>query len=117
MAWAGSRRRPNRSAAGADVFWSVDTNGRVFHSHAKSGDDIRPHVIVDDDGVEWSVREVDTPQEWARGDRCLVLSSRDCVRRVWRYPNEWRKLDAESLLILGVTACDRPVETVRVREP
>lgn len=98
------------------MYWSVDPNGRVFHSHGHAGDDARPHVIVDDDGVEWSVREVATPQEWARGARCLVLSSRDCVRRVWNYPDNWRRLDAGSLLDLGVTVCDRPVETRRVRE-
>ncbi len=99
------------------MFWSVDTNGRVFHSHGATGANVRPHVIVDEDGVEWSVREVETPQEWARGSKCLVVSSRDCVRRVWRYPKDWRNLDAESLLVLGVTTSDRPVETTRVREP
>jgi hypothetical protein len=99
------------------VYWSVDTNGRVFHSHGGIGDDPRPHVIVDDEGVEWSVREVATPQEWAHGDHCLVLSSRDCVRRIWSYPDNWRRLEAESLLDLDVTRYDRPVETARVREP
>ena len=59
------------------------------------------HVIVDPDGVEWSVRELTTPQAWARAPRCLVLSSRDCVRRVWDYPSDWRDLDADELLELG----------------
>jgi len=99
------------------VYWSVDPNGRVFHTHGGFGDDPRPHVIVDDDGVEWSVREVATPQEWARGAHCLVLSSRDCVRRVWSYPGDWRRLDAGSLLDLDVTLCDQKVETTKVREP
>lgn len=99
------------------MYWSVDPNGRVFHSHGRAGDDSRPHVIVDDDGVEWTVREVATPQEWARGARCLVVSSRDCVRRVWNYPGDWRRLDAGSLLELDVTLCDQQVETPRVREP
>jgi hypothetical protein len=58
-------------------------------------------VIMDRGGVEWTVREVRTPQPWARGDRCLVLNSRECVRRLWRYPSDWRTLDAEDLLELG----------------
>jgi hypothetical protein len=52
--------------------------------------------------VEWSVREVETPQPWARGERCLVLNSRECVRRVWQYPRNWRSLDADVLLRLNV---------------
>ena len=42
-----------------------------------------------------------TPQAWARAARCLVLSSRECVRRVWQYPPNWRALDADALLRLG----------------
>jgi hypothetical protein len=51
--------------------------------------------------VEWTVREVATPQSWARASRCLVLSSRECVRRVWQYPPTWRTLDADALLSMG----------------
>ena len=63
------------------------------------------------------MREVDTPQTWARGDRCLVLNSRDCVRRIWNYPPDWRRLDADTLLALGVVLSDRGVETRPAREP
>jgi hypothetical protein len=59
-------------------------------------------VVIDEGGVEWSVQEIATPQSWARGKRCLVLNSRECVRRVWRYPRNWRELDASALLALGV---------------
>jgi hypothetical protein len=59
-------------------------------------------VVVDRAGVEWTVREVETPQPWARGERCLVLNSRECVRRVWQYPPDWRSLDADVLLRLNV---------------
>ena len=52
-------------------------------------------------GIEWTVREVPTPQSWARASRCLVLSSRECVRRVWSFPDSWRSLDADELLRLG----------------
>ena len=78
-------------------------------------------MIVDRDGVEWAVREVETPQAWARGERCLVLNSRDCVRRVWNYPSNWRRLDADELLDLGLVGervvGERVVETRPVREP
>jgi hypothetical protein len=104
-------------AAGVLVYWSVDTNGRVFRSQGGTVDEPYPHVIVDSDGVEWAVHEVETPQPWARGERCLVLNSRDCVRRVWNYPPDWRRLDADTLLDLGVVVRDRMVETRSEREP
>jgi hypothetical protein len=103
-------------AAGIRVYWSVDTNGRVFHSHGAGLDQSRAHVIVDSDGVEWAVREVETPQSWARGAHCLVLNSRDCVRRIWNYPADWRLLDADTLLALGVVG-ERAVETRSVDAP
>lgn len=56
---------------------------------------------MDRGGVEWTVREVDTPQAWARNGRCLVLNSRECVRRLWHYPKDWRSLDADRLLEMG----------------
>ncbi|HTK46868.1 MAG TPA: hypothetical protein VL328_02670 [Gemmatimonadaceae bacterium] len=51
--------------------------------------------------MEWTVREVATPQSWARAPRCLVMGSRECVRRVWSYPDRWRTLDADALFRLG----------------
>ena len=84
------------------VSWSVDATGHVFPAHGGAADEPYPHVVIDRGGVEWTVREVPTPQAWARGERCLVLNSRECVRRVWRYPRNWRTLDADSLLALGV---------------
>jgi hypothetical protein len=84
------------------VSWSVDGHGHVFPANGGAADELYPHVVVDRAGVEWTVREVDTPQPWARGLRCLVLNSRECVRRVWHYPSEWRKLDADQLLRLDV---------------
>ena len=99
------------------MYWSVDPNGRVFRSQGGIANEPYLHVIVDSDGVEWTVREVETPQAWARGERCLVLNSRDCVRRVWNYPTDWRRLDADSLLALGVVIRERGVETRSVRKP
>ena len=73
----------------------------MYPANGGAASELYPHVVVDRTGVEWSVREVDTPQVWARAARCLVLSSRECVRRIWRYPSEWQKLDADVLLRLG----------------
>ena len=81
--------------------WSVDSTGHVFPSHADGDGEDLPHVVIDRDGTEWTVREVPTPQPWARAPRCLVLGSRECVRRVWAYPEAWRALDADALLRLG----------------
>jgi hypothetical protein len=84
------------------VSWSVDAHGHVFPAHGGAADEPYSLVVVDRAGVEWTVREVETPQSWARGARCLVLNSRECVRRVWRYPLNWRSLDADDLLRLDI---------------
>lgn len=67
----------------------------------RSDDELPPHSVFDHNGTEWLVHERDTPQAWARGTRCLVLNSRECVRRVWNYPAHWRSMTADSLLRLG----------------
>ena len=82
------------------VSWSVDTYGHVFPDQRDSADQYS-HVVLDQDGVEWSVREIATPHEWARAPHCLVMSSRECVRRVWSYPRDGRELDADTLMQLG----------------
>ncbi|MEP6990486.1 MAG: hypothetical protein ABJA80_06100 [bacterium] len=73
----------------------------MFPANGGAANEEYPHVVVDRHGVEWAVREVITPQVWAKGQRCLVLNSRECVRRVWSYPRTWRALDADELLRLG----------------
>lgn len=82
--------------------WSIDANGHVFSANEGADDEQVPHIELDRHGMEWTVREVPTPQVWARTTRCLVLNSRECVRRVWEYPRHWRTLDADALLRLGV---------------
>ena len=82
--------------------WSVDASGHVFPANGGAADEEYPHVVVDRNGVEWAVREVQTPQPWARATHCLVLNSRECVRRIWHYPPQWRTLDADILLHLGI---------------
>jgi hypothetical protein len=63
--------------------------------------DVSSRVVVDAEGSEWLVREVETPQAWARGARCLIFSSSSVVRRVWRYPAGWAGLSSRALLELG----------------
>ena len=90
------------TAVGGLVSWRVDADGHVFPAHGGMTEEQYPHIVVDRGGVGWTVREIDTPQSWAKGHRCLVLNSRECVRRVWRYPNNWRHLDTDTLLRLDI---------------
>jgi len=100
---SGSEDAVNSSeqSQGSVVSWSVDSTGHVFPDHRELADDDFPLMFVDRGGVEWTVRELATPQAWARAPRCLVISSRECVRRVWAYPAQWRSLDPDALLRLG----------------
>jgi hypothetical protein len=56
-----------------------------------------PIAFTDAKWVLWRVSERDTRNDpGRRGDRCLIFSSADAVRRVWTYPATWRSLsDAE----------------------
>ena len=89
------------TAVGGPVSWNVDAQGHVFQALKATPDSQDPHLVIDRAGVEWSVCEVTTPQSWAHGARCLILNSRECVRRLWEYPPNWRSLDADVLLRLG----------------
>ena len=57
-------------------------------------------MVMDALGNEWIVREVDTPQAWAHGDRCLIFSCPAIVRRLWHYPQGWARLSPSDLLAL-----------------
>ena len=61
-------------------------------------------IVMDAQGNEWVVHEVDTPQAWAHGTRCLIFSSPAIVRRVWRYPEGWARLPPIELLALQESA-------------
>jgi len=74
----------------------------LHHDHLERRErDVASRVVVDADGSEWLVREVETPQTWARAARCLIFSSSSVVRRVWRYPAGWAGLSSRALLELG----------------
>ena len=72
----------------------------------RSERDVSSRVVVDAEGSEWYVHEVETPQPWARGARCLIFSSPSVVRRVWRYPAGWAGLSSRALLELGQRSID-----------
>jgi hypothetical protein len=62
-------------------------------------------IVMDAQGNEWVIHEVDTPQAWAHGNRCLIFSSPAVVRRVWHFPGEWVRLSSGELLdLLGDTS-------------
>jgi hypothetical protein len=67
---------------------------------ARGAREVPVRVVIDVQGNEWVVHEVDTPQPWAHGVRCLIFSSPAIVRRVWRYPAGWARLSARELLDL-----------------
>jgi hypothetical protein len=67
--------------------------------------EVPSRVVMDAQGNEWVVHEVDTPQAWAHATRCLIFSSPAIVRRVWRYPDGWVRLSSRDLLnLLGESA-------------
>ena len=62
--------------------------------------DVRTRVVVDGQGNEWAVHEVETPQPWAHGERCLIFSSSSIVRRIWSFPRNWNEMSSAQLLEL-----------------
>jgi hypothetical protein len=61
--------------------------------------------LLDAQGNEWVVREMETPQPWAQRGHCLIFSSPALVRRVWSYPAGWAELPSRDLLeLLGDTS-------------
>lgn len=66
----------------------------------EAGSDAPTRLVLDGKGNEWLVKEFETPQAWARGERCLIFSSSSIVRRVWSYPARWDRLSSRELLDL-----------------
>ncbi len=79
------------------MYQMPDNRGRPKAEQIDAGS----RVVVDGDGIEWQVREVDTPQPWAHAKRCLIFSSSAVVRRLWIYPEDWARLASRDLLALG----------------
>jgi len=57
-------------------------------------------IFRDANGVTWWVHEVNGEYLGARGATCLLVVSALDLRRVWRYPANWRSLAPEELLRL-----------------
>ena len=61
-----------------------------------------PRTFLDRAGAEWRVTEVPAAAvPAARGPACLVFHSEAAIRRVWRYPPNWRQLTDAELEVLS----------------
>ena len=61
-----------------------------------------PRVYADRAGVEWRVEEVPAAAvPAAKGPACLMFHSEGAIRRVWRYPPNWRQLTDAELEVLS----------------
>ena len=67
-------------------------------STAPSSRDAR--IFRDGSGVTWWVHEVAGEHLGAAGAMCLLVVSASELRRVWKYPPEWRTLTPQQLLAL-----------------
>jgi len=48
--------------------------------------------------LHWTVVEVDARMvPGSHGARCLLFTRRDCIRRIWDFPSEWRALGTAAL--------------------
>lgn len=57
-------------------------------------------IFRDDRGVTWWVHEVNGEYLGTVGATCLLVVSAKELRRVWKFPGDWRSLSAEELLRL-----------------
>lgn len=57
-------------------------------------------IFRDGNGVTWWVHEVAGEHLGAAGAMCLLVVSASELRRVWKYPADWRSLTPEQLLTL-----------------
>ena len=75
---------------------------REDHSGNVSRSSAAPVLFADAHGERWSVKERDTRNEpGAKADSCLVFSNENAIRRVWKYPRDWRALGPAELEALG----------------
>jgi len=65
-------------------------------------------IFRDGSGVTWWVHEVAGEHLGTAGATCLLVVSASELRRVWKYPTDWRSLTPEQLLKLPPsTSCGR----------
>jgi hypothetical protein len=83
-----------------------------FDNTGDRRDEARPHAsyrsgpsepadlleFTDADGVRWTVREARPTNVTAHvGETSLIFECATAVRRVWRYPEDWRAMTPEQL--------------------
>ena len=61
-------------------------------------------IFRDESGVTWWVHEVNGEYLGMVGATCLLIVSASELRRVWKYPSDWRTLTVEELLCLPFQA-------------
>ena len=82
----------------------MDTEGMGESDMHGGSTTTSPIEFVDSGNVFWHVTERDARSDpGARGARCLIFSSNHAVRRVWKYPRDWRTLSHASLDELGAS--------------
>ena len=57
-------------------------------------------IFRDVTGVTWWAHEVAGEHLGTAGAQCLLVVSANELRRVWKYPPDWRSLTSEELLAL-----------------
>lgn len=57
-------------------------------------------IFRDGNGVTWWVHEVAGEHLGTAGAMCLLVVSASELRRVWKYPADWRSLTPDQLLTL-----------------
>ena len=57
-------------------------------------------IFRDEQGVTWWAHEVSGEYLGTVGATCLLVVSANQLRRVWKYPADWRTLSVEELLRL-----------------
>jgi hypothetical protein len=69
--------------------------------------------------MRWVIREVSTEHvPGARAGRCLIFESEGVVRRVWTFPDDWRRLsDDATWALLTVAPPSRHEQESSVRPP
>jgi hypothetical protein len=82
---AAGEARPGPSTGAPNESAPVSRDARIFR---------------DANGVTWWVHEVNGEYLGTVGATCLLVVSAHELRRVWKFPADWRSLSAEELLRL-----------------
>jgi hypothetical protein len=71
----------------------------MFLDRASATDGIR---IIQGGGLQWSVREATCTTPDGRAGSCLIFENEAVVRRVRRFPADWRTRSDEALYALSL---------------